>query len=179
MSNELLISVVSVFAAFISALYAARSAHIAQKALSIAEEEFNSKKEKLKLYLIDGISYRSAEDEYIFVFNLSITNLASAPNAIHRIELLITFIRKDGTMGNVILQHTPSLKESIIGHEVTPFKSSMEIAERSAITNWCLFRFDPQLTQFGRTDKYTLRVSDSDGVVSEVDSYLIKEYRIV
>ncbi|WP_417440227.1 hypothetical protein [Idiomarina abyssalis] len=179
MTNELLIALGSVVAALISALYAARSTRIAQKALSIAEEEFNSKKEKLKLYLIEGINYRSSTDECVFGFNLSITNKASAPNAIQRIELLITFIREDGTTGNVVLQHTPNLNESIKGHEVTPFESSTEIAERSAMTNWCLFQFDPQLTQFGRIDKYTLRVLDSVGEVSEVDSYLIKEYRVV
>ncbi|NOV32501.1 MULTISPECIES: hypothetical protein [unclassified Methylomonas] len=179
MTNELLISVVSLVAALFSALYAARSVRIAQKALSIAQEEFNSKKEKLKLYLIEGINYRCSDDEYIFGFNLSVINQASAPNAIQRIELLITFIRKDGTIGNLILQHSPALKNSIIGHEVTPFVSPVEIAEKSAVTNWCMFQFDPHLIQSGRVDKYTLRVSDSVGEVSEVDSYLIKEYRIV
>ena len=179
MSNELLISLGAVVAALISALYAARSNRIAQRALAIAEEEFNSKKEKLKLYLIEGINYISSEDKYIFGFNLSITNQATAPNGIQRIELLITFVRDNGTTGNIILQHTPNLNESIKGHEVTPFETSVEIAEKSAITNWCLFRFDPQLNQFGRIDKYTIRVADAIGEISEVDSYLIKEYRIV
>ena len=152
---------------------------ISQRALWIAEKEFNSKKGKLKLYLIESIHYINSEDENVFGFNLSITNQATSSNSIQRIELMITFVRGDGTTGNVILQHNPSLNNSIRGHEVTPFRTSMEIAARSAATNWCLFRFDSKLRQFGRIDKYTLRVSDSIGEVSEVDSYLIKEYRIV
>ncbi|MGL5079134.1 MAG: hypothetical protein ACRDBG_25320 [Waterburya sp.] len=55
----------------------------------------------------------------------------------------------------------------------------MQIAEKSAITNWCLFRFDPQINKFGRIDKYTVRVADAIGEISEINSYLMKEYRIV
>ncbi|MGL5079133.1 MAG: hypothetical protein ACRDBG_25315 [Waterburya sp.] len=121
MSNELLISLGALVAALLSVLYAARGNNIAKRALAIAEEEFNSKNEKLKLYLIEGINYISSDSKYIFGFNLSITNQATMPNSIQRIELLITFVRDNGTSGNVILQHAPDLKSSIKGHEVTPF----------------------------------------------------------
>ena len=179
MSNELLISLGALIAALISALYSARSSHIAKRALSIAEEEFNSKQNELKLYLIEGIKYIASKDEYIFGFNLSITNQATAPNSIQRIELCIKFVRDDGTAGNIVLQHDSDLNYSIKGHEVTPFESSVKISEKSAIINWCLFCFDPQLSQCGRVDKYSLRVTDVTGKISEIDSYLIKEYQIV
>jgi hypothetical protein len=162
-----------------SALYAARSNSIAKRALRIAEEEFNSKKGKLRLYLIEGITYNTSENEHILGFNLSITNQASIVNSIQRIELLITFIRTDETIGNIILQHDPALYKSLNGHEVTPFSSPVVITEKSAITNWCLFKFDPSFTKFGRIDKYTLRISDSLGEITETATYLIKEYRNV
>jgi len=179
LSNELLISLFSAVAALLSALYALRSTRIAQKALSIAEEEFNSKKESLKLYLVEGINYITSDEEYVFGFNVSVTNQATAPNAIQRMELLITFVRSDDTTGNLILQHDASLHGSISGHEVSPFTVPREVPAKSATTNWCLFAYSGEIKKFGRIDKYTLRITDSSGSVCEVDSYLIKEYRIV
>lgn len=179
MTNELLISIGALVVALISALYAVRSTHIARRALSISEEEFQSKKEGLSLYLIEGINYITEEEKFIFGFNLSITNKATAPNAIQRIELLISFVRTDNSVGSIILQHDQNLNNSIKGHEVSPFKNSMEIAPKSAITNWCLFLCGSEFHKFGRIDKYTIRVTDSSGAVNEAASYLIKEYRIV
>ena len=179
MTNELLISIGALVVALISALYAVRSTQIARRALSISEEEFQSKKEGLSLYLIEGINYITEKEKLIFGFNLSVTNKATSPNAIQRIELLISFVRADNSVGSIILQHDQNLKTSIKGHEVSPFKNSMEIAPKSAITNWCLFLCDSEFHKFGRIDKYTIRVTDSSGAIYEVTSYLIKEYRIV
>lgn len=178
MTNELLISIGALVVALISASYAVRSTQIAQRALSISEEEFQAKKEGLSLYLIEGINYITEDEKFIFGFNLSVTNKATAPNAIQRIELIISFVRSDNSIGNIILQHDQNLKNSIKGHEVSPYRSSMEIAPKSATTNWCLFKCSSELEQYGRIDKYTLRITDSNGAVNEAISYLIKEYRI-
>lgn len=179
MTNELLISIGALVVALISALYAVRSTQIAQRALSISEEEFQARKEGLSLYLIEGINYITEEKKFIFGFNLSVTNKATAPNAIQRIELIISFVRSDNSIGNIILQHDQNLNNSIKGHEVSPFKNSMKIAPKSAITNWCLFLCGNEFQQYGRINKYTLRITDSNGDVNEATSYLIKEYRVV
>ncbi len=179
MPTEQLISLLSAFIAILSAIYAMRSTAIAKRALAIAEEDHQSKKESLKLYLIEGVNYITKEDSYIFAFNVSVTNGASISNSLQRIELIITYIRSDDTYGNIILQHDETLNQSITGHNVTPFSQSFEISEKSASTSWCLFSHSDKAKKFGRIDKYTLRITDIAGEITEVDSYLIKEYRIV
>jgi hypothetical protein len=174
---ESLIATCSAIAALISALFAIRSTQIAKRALLIAEKEYNSKKEGLNIYLIEGVNYLNPDEGYIFAFNTSVTNQATLANTIKRIELIITFIREDETIGNSIIQHDSSLCESIAGHHVSPFQLPMEIQGKSAQAGWFLFSLSRAVRKFGRIDKYTLRVTDTQGNVTEATSYLIKEYR--
>lgn len=177
MTIESLISACSAIAALISALFAIRSTRIAKRALLIAEDEYKSKKEGLNIYLIEGVNYLDANEGYIFAFNTSVANQATLANTIKRIELIITFIREDETIGNSIIQHDSSLCESIVGHHVSPFKLPMEIQGKSAQAGWFLFSLSKAMKKFGRIDKHTLRVTDTQGNASEATSYLIKEYR--
>ncbi|MBY6191909.1 hypothetical protein KUV22_15885 [Microbulbifer agarilyticus] len=178
MPNDQLISLLSAFTAILSAIYAMRGNHIAKRALSIAEEENQSKKEGLSAYLIEGINYVNEENNYVFAFNLSIINRASVSNSAQRIELIITYIRHNNSAGNIILQHDSSLSQSIHGHKVTPFAQVVEVPAKYACTNWCLFSHHDTARRLGRIDKYTLRITDTAGEVNEIDSYLIREYRI-
>ena len=152
--------------------------HLLTNSLLISEEEQQAKKQGLSLYLIEGINYKTEEGKFIFGFNISVTNIATAPNAIQRIELIIYFVRSDDSIGSFMLQHDQNLNNAIKMHELTPFKNSMEIAPKSASSNWCLFLCGSEFQQYGRFDKYILRTTDSNGGVSEATSYLVKEYRI-
>lgn len=175
---ETLISAASAIGALVAAFYAFGSKQIAEKALSIAKEEYSSKNVKLKLYLVDGINFTTKNTAYIFAFNISVINPATVSNTIYKLELIINFIRSDSTIGSFILQHNPDLHDAIVGHEVTPFIIPKEVPAKSATTNWCLFSCDNTFSKFGRIDKYIIRVTDTTGAVCEVDSYLIKEYRL-
>jgi len=176
LSIETLISASSAVAALLSALYAIRSSRVAQRALEIAEHDHQAKKESLKLYLIDGFNYKNSDNKYIFAFNATVTNLSSENNSIERLELVISFIRKDNTLGHIILQHNDSLYSSLKGIDVTPFKLPHEVGSKAAISHWCLFLFSKEFLSNNRIDKYTIRVTDTAGNMSEKHSYLVKEY---
>lgn len=179
MNIETIVSALSAIAALLSALYAFRSNVLAKKALALAEDDYYSKKENFKLYLIEGINYLTKEGIYIFAFNVSVINKSTINNTIFRIELIINFIRDDESIGKVILQHNGELSSFIKGHNVSPFNQPTEVAAKSSLANWCLFTTDNKLADFGVIKKYTLKVTDTFGNITSTDSYIVKEYRIV
>lgn len=175
MSTELIISILSAVTAGISALIALRSSNISKKALSIAQNEQKSKEENLNIYLIDAARYIKTNKSYIYAFNITISNLSSLNNTIARIELTITYIRKDNTLGQLILQHNKNLSTSLDKINLTAFNTPQQIDSKSAKTSWALFLKDTNCITFEKTDKYSIRISDIYGNTESVDTYLIKD----
>ncbi|WP_254475824.1 hypothetical protein [Pseudomonas triclosanedens] len=176
---ERAVSILSLLIAILAALYARQSAIVAGRATAIAEEAHFLQKDNLSLYLVEGINYVPKDGKYIFAFNIEIRNKSRIKNSVHRLDLAITFLRKDGSVGCFVLQHDLALRDSIVGHSVTPIELPMDIADKSAIAGWGLFLLDVPLKEFGRIEKYTVRVVDASENLAQVESYLIKEYRVV
>lgn len=176
MNTETYIAAASAFGALISALYAIRSTRIAKRALKLAEREYQSKLSALDLYLIEGVAYKDNDGKRIYAFNLSITNPATLANSLKRLELQITYVRADDSLGSVLLQHNSKLASRILSATLTPFTIPADIDAKSASSQWGLFETDDSINQFGRVEKFTVKIQDISHNYAEVDSYLIKEY---
>jgi len=175
MSTEVIISILSAVTAAISAIIALRSNNIAKKALAIAQKEQKSKEENLNVYLVDAVRYITTDTDYIYAFNITISNLSSLNNTIDRIELTITYIRQDNTLGQLILQHNKLLSSSLGSINLTAFDTPQPIDSKSAKTSWALFLKKTDCITFKKIDKYSIRISDIYGNTESVDTYLMKD----
>jgi hypothetical protein len=169
------IAALSAIAALLSALYAYHSKKIAKQALAIAQKEYDLKRDNLFFYLVDGFKLPSAKRGGILAFHATIANRSVTANSIERIELLVTFIRNDGSVGSVAVPHDASLLGEIGGAQLSTFSLPCQVAPKAATSQWGLFAVPKDVYLGNRIDKYTLRATDVSGNVICVDSYLLQE----
>jgi hypothetical protein len=177
MDTNASIAAISAIGALLSALYAYQSRKIAKKALSIAQAELDLKKDKLTFYLVEGFKI-PIEAGSALTFHASIANQAVSPNTVERLELETTFVREDSSVGSIVLNHDPLLLDTH-KHQIIPFQVPLHLGPKNTSAAWCVFEQPSDLFSGKRVDKYTLRLTDMNGRVSEVDSYILREKRDV
>lgn len=175
-----ILSIASAISAVASAIYAWRSKRIASQALSIAQKEYDLKKDNLSLYLVDGFKFVSqTSEDLLLAFHTTVTNHSITSNSVEKVELVVSFLRKDGSLGSIALPHDKSLLSRIKSSPLTTFQAPFQIAPKSANSNWSLFNIPHEIFSPLRIEKYTLRITDSAGNMPSVDSYLLNERRDV
>ena len=169
------IALIAAIAAIISAVYAYKSKAVALKALSIAREELDLKKDNLYLYLVEGFSYHLAGNKRILAFNISITNRSLTGNSLDKLDIQISFVRPDNTIGAIVMPHDWTLSSSIPNNALTVGRLPMTIPPKSAISCWALFPLPPSVLMSNRIEKYTLKIMDISGNSGSADCYIVKD----
>lgn len=169
-------AVLSAFFSIGAVAVAWRSKQIAQNALSVARQELNLKKDNLSLYLVDGFKFLpKGENNPILLFNVMVSNQSVISNSIQRLELIVSFIRNDSSLGSIALPHNEELISFLPDKALSPFNIPMSIAEKRSYSQWCVFEFHKNTFAGLRIDKYTIRITDSSNNLSAVSAHLLKE----
>jgi|GEM_PF-2220431 len=166
MKTEVLWAAIATIAAIVSALLAFWSTMIAKRALRLSERDTADRARQFSLYLIDGFRYKinaAKEWKSILAFSLSVTNSATQPNSIVRIELHVECLREDGQNVVYTLSHNPKLSESIVGLDLTPFECPVPFGPKEGRSGWVLFSESPVVPPRIRRDRYVIVLTDATG----------------
>lgn len=181
MTLEQKMTAVSALAAVFSAAFALWSISVAKKALRISERDIADKQAPFSLYLMDGFRIRADTDgrpTRILSFSVAITNTATIPNSVLRIELHVDCLGDDGKSVKYILPHDFSLSKAIRDREITPFKCPTLFDSKESKSMWVIFAESPVIPDTVRRDTYSLVVTDARGASVTTSAVLIRDLPI-
>lgn len=160
----------------ISALFAWRSNTIAKRALTIARQELQNKKSNFTLYLIDGyrIRDRKGKPKKVLLFNITINNKSDLPNTF-KATLKIEYLKEDGSVTRAIMEHNPSLSDSLKKNQLTIYPANIRVEEKSMTSQWLLFEQPTGVFDEYRIEKYSICILDSHLHEVSIEANLIKE----
>lgn len=168
------IAITSAVAAWLAVLFAYRSNKIAKRALALSEQQDRARAPDLVLYLIDGfVIIKEKDDPRIYAFSLSISNRSDNDNAIHRLELRISFRRRaDHPSSNLFFQHDNTLAD-LPG--AAPFSIPQDIGAHKTIAGWATFEVDGDKVLSSDIEEYDIYILDSYGVETRVKPIIVQE----
>jgi hypothetical protein len=176
LSAETWVSIVAAAGSLVAVFFAYRSTRIANLSLRISQEQADARKPKLVPYLIDGFLRTGNHGEgRIYAFSVLLSNRADADNALARIDLRITYTRRDKSTGNVLLEHDPALSELLGIDGATPFRPPLRVPAHDTISAWTTFRFAHSLAEQVDVTGYEIRFIDSHGLESSVEPLILRE----
>ncbi|MBN1461671.1 MAG: hypothetical protein JXA57_19235 [Armatimonadetes bacterium] len=170
------IAIVAAAASWAGAVVALRQAHLAKRALVIAERQEARVAPKLSLYLFDGhVVRRRSERLRIFAFSVQINNLSDLDDTVARVELVVEYSR-DRALHRVILSHDPTAAAMWSSAKASVLVLPTRISARGATTGWALFVAPDDLLGLDDTiQSYTLQVRDIADHVAHVEPVVLRE----
>lgn len=169
MTLELEISLLSAFAAAGSAYWAWSSARTAKRALTIAEDDANSKKEDIKTYLINSLRWDDGEANFVS-FAVSYTNGSNSPNTIARVELIIYAFNSSGHGTQILLLPVHNTPEN---SEFSKISIPLNLPPRTSTSGWLTFQLPSPTVQKLIIDRYEISATTWSGGRVGLDSYLV------
>ncbi|MDP2820227.1 MAG: hypothetical protein Q8O29_18515 [Polaromonas sp.] len=166
------LAIASAVAAVFSALYAWHSARIAKRALGIVEQDHIERHAGIAGYLIDGVSWESAETGIFVALACSLSNSASAPNSIARVELHLHVFDSSGATSTVILK--PVSRDAPLLWELPSISVPINLQARSTLSGWLVYQIPLRVSQALSIDRYELVFSTSTGERITLETYLLK-----
>jgi hypothetical protein len=169
-------TILAAFAAVLSAISAFRSSRIAKRALSITRQTYQDRQANFTLYLIDGFRWTSKENDKrkFLLFHITISNKSDSKSS-YRAEVEIEYIREDNSVARVIMTHNEDLQKLILNKSLTIFSNDIRIDEKGMQSKWLIFDQPAAVFQLHRIEKYSIKITDTQGNSQTVDSILLKE----
>lgn len=169
----MIIALVSAFGAIISALFAWRSARIANHALALSRSDYAERHTGLTAYLIDGVAWDEPGGDRMVGFACSISNTASAPISVVRTDLHVHTVSADGSITQIILAPESVGPQSI--WDLKPLATPLNLDARATASGWLGYRIPLRIGQTMSIDKYEIIFLTSTGDHTSVDKYLLKK----
>jgi ERCC4-type nuclease len=169
---DTIIAAIASFAALLALAISIRGNTIANRALKIAQQDFDNKKPGIDIYLINTYRFESKDKHRILMFNISIINKSDAKNSA-KAFLEIEYVRQDNSVARLMLNHNPELEKSIENKEFSYFPYDINLGEKESESSWLLFH-EPDTFKNYRIEKYTLVVKDLLDNTKKIEANLIK-----
>gem|GEM_PF-3837711 len=171
------IEITALIIAAVSALFSLYSSIIANRAYRLAFREFESKKSKFSLSTID--SFRALvkskqETRKLLLFNITLKNLSSTKNSF-KANVEIVYIRKDDSVGKVVLNHDPDLSALISNKKFNILPLDIKVNENDTITGWLIFKQPSLITDEFVIEKYILELTDSHNTKENNEILLLRD----
>lgn len=179
--SDRVIAAFAAIAALGSLAFSLRSNAIAGRALDMASDEYEKRKDSVEFYLVEAFQTNVEIGEKVtraVAFHASITNRSLSPNVITRIEVIVEFIRQDGSIGRIAFPHDSKNRSHFAGREITPIEVPANIPAKSAINGWITIAYEQEALIGNRIKKYSVCARDAAGSEVTVDSYLVKEISV-
>lgn len=166
--------VVSSVIALIALVISGASLWVAKKGHDLSMEQASQRKPKLSLYLSDNF-YQDRETERIFVYSFTISNPADIDNSIANCELKIIFKRPDGSFGNFLVQHDPTLANKIPDAKMKIMNIPASIKSHDCLAAATLFSVDLTMLENMHIEKYEVVFLDTHGIKSTEAVFIMKD----
>jgi hypothetical protein len=167
-----LISLASLGVSCIAGLIAARSLRNSSKALRLAESDNRDKRLGIGAYLVQTRKVVVSKEEVFAAFALSFTNLASTPNALSSVELVVVYTDEKENAHRTILQSEKTFPAEI--DNIVRLDVPINIAARASVMGWLVFKLPaPLQTKFIKS--YEVAGNSVQGEKVSVVSYLLME----
>ena len=138
-------NVVVAAAAVISLLLSIRANRISAGALRLAQAEHELSEPKLSTYLIESVSYPIPDLPFVvYAFAVSLTNPASAPNTVSRVDLLTTHRQAGDELLTWCVSGEPDLAAQIPVAGFEPLTFPCRIEAHGSVTGWVFYRLGRQ-----------------------------------
>ena len=171
MTVDTLIAASAALAAIVSAFFAYRSADTAKRALKLGEVDFREKHDSLMPYLIDAVTWESGESR-MASFACSLTNGATIPNTLTRIDLMIRVYDKQGVLSEIIIN--PTIGNTPPKWDITSLPTPLNLQPRSTVSGWISFKLPNNFYENWRVDAYQVLAITSTGEKITLDAYILK-----
>jgi hypothetical protein len=171
-SPEAIIAGASAIAAIVSAIYAWRSTQVAREALELARSDHREKHSGLSAYLIDGKSWDTEAGQRCVAFACTVSNTASAPLSVPRVELHLHVVNSDRGMSRLVLQPDPTAVP--MPWQSTPLLPPINLESRSTASGWVRYVLPPRVVEHMTVDKYEVVFLASTGERTSVEQYLLQ-----
>jgi hypothetical protein len=163
-------------AAALSALYAFRSNLISERALKLAQQQYQDRQSNFSLYLINSFRWTDEENtnRKFLIFHCTITNKSENKSS-YKSKLEIEYIRADNSIARAIFEHNPKLIDFIPQKELSVFPMDIRIDEKGIDSGWLIFEEPINVFNGFKIDKYTIKLIDINGNAETSDVFIMKE----
>lgn len=170
MTAEQVLTVISALAAVASALWAWSSSSTAKRALALAEEDAESKRESIAAYLIDSLKWRDNDGNALVSIATMFTNRAVASTAMERVELIIHAFDPDGVNQPILV---PPIQRAPENSTFSMLQTPLNLGGRQAVSGWYTFLI-PKTLRGTTIDRYELSATSYSGQRIAVSVYQVK-----
>ncbi len=160
------ISLIALFIAAISALYARKSNKISKDALKISKREYEMKLSSFEIEIIDSLKIING-DKNILLFEVRINNKSTSKNSFSSyLELNFT----DNNISALRIFHNPQI---VVEKDIEIFANDILIDDKSSLIKWFIYE-QPREIFKGKIESYNVNIADIDGNCISKKTYMIK-----
>ncbi|WP_090602263.1 hypothetical protein [Parapedobacter koreensis] len=170
-------TVIAVAATIISAFSAYQSRGFAKKSYELAQQNYGDRQADFSLYLHEAYRWSTQAEpiKKILLFHVAVFNKSDSKSSF-KADLEIEYIRDDDSVARVIIHHNENHKSEIPKDSISAFPNDIRVEERGMMSKWLMFE-QPQNAFAGyRIDKYTIKVTDTQGNCQTSECSIIKEF---
>jgi hypothetical protein len=175
---KLWMSVAAFLVAAWSAWNSLRSRRLAERALSISENQEQRRQPRLGIYMAEGYR-RYLKDKQLFGFLVSVSNPTDINNALVQAELQVTYFLDDEIKAVCRVPHTSALAEIAAGAATLPanvFSLPSRIDAHQTVAGWLVFSLSNNLISGKTIDAHRIILEDSHGAPTETEPVLIRDW---
>lgn len=175
-SNVTIWTVIAAIAALISAFSAFKSRGYAKRAFHLAQQNYNDRQANFSLYLIDAYRWtiKTKQKHRYLLFHITIFNKSDSKSSF-KAELEIEYLRSDNSVARAIISHDDKHKKEIPHKEISAFSNDIRIDEKGMQSKWIIFEQPQNAFTDYRIEKYTIKVTDTQGNNQTTECSIIKE----
>jgi len=169
-----LLNWVPAIAAWIGAFFAYLNARRSNRALRLTEQQEERRKPNLVLYLQGGYLCKT-DEERVYMFLLSVSNLSDTDNAVARNDLRIEYRTAFNFSATVDI---PSVSQGIDifgGESHSTLETGVKIEAHQTVVGKVFFRLNKAMLQDCAVDSYIIVVTDTHGKRTSVATSLVQE----
>lgn len=159
-------------AAIAAALFAWRSARTADRALEIAQSDYRERHAGLAAYLIDGIAWDDDDKDRLVAFACSVSNAASSPLSVARVDLHLHVVTDDGTATRIVLAPQSSGAPAI--WDLKALQIPLNLDAKATASGWLGFKIPTRVSDTMTIDKYEVTFQSSTGERAAVEMHLLQ-----
>jgi hypothetical protein len=175
---KLWVSVAAFLVAAWSAWNSLRSRRLAERALSISENQEQRRQPLLGIYMAEGYR-RYLPDKQLFGFLVSVSNPTDINNAVVQAELQVTYLLENEIKAVCRIPHTSALAEIAADATTLPanvFSLPARIDAHQTVAGWLLFSLNNSVISGRTIDAHRIILEDSHGAPTETEPVLIRDW---
>ncbi len=169
-------AVIAAISAMIAAFSAFKSRGYAKRALNLAQRNYDDRQSDFSLYLIDAYRWttKTTPKHKYLLFHITLMNKSDSKSSF-KAELEIEYLRDDDSVARAIIPHQEKYQQETPQKLISAFPNDIRIEENGMQSKWMIFE-QPQ-NAFGgyRIEKYSIKVTDTQGNSQAISCSIIKE----